>query len=109
MKNSGKSLLSFVINEIEVEKDKKPVWFQVSNSCKACLIALILFGLAQIHLMAIFSNFHESLVHGTPLVVGDGLAIWVTRIVLFVGDILIVLMAFYAYLYLRAWKLKFGN
>ena len=109
MKNSGKSLLSFIVNEIEVEKDKKPVWFQISNICKACYIALMLFGLAQFHLMAIFSNFHESLFHGTPLVVEDGLAVWIASIVLGVGDILIVLMAFYAYLYLRAWKLKFGN
>lgn len=109
MKNSGKSLLSFIVNKIEVEKDKKPVWFQISNSCKACYIALMLFGLAQFHLMAIFSNFHESLVHGTPLVVGDGVVVWVTRTVLLVGDILIVTQAFYAYLYLRAWKLKFGN
>ena len=109
MKNSGKSLLSFVINKIEVEKDKKPVWFQISNICKACYIALMLFGLAQIHLMAIFSNFHESLVHGTPLVVGDGLDFWIVSIALGVGDILLVLTAFYAYLYLRAWKLKFGN
>lgn len=109
MKNSGKSLLSFIVNEIEVEKDKKPAWFQASNSCKACFIVLFLLLLSQTHLMAIFSNFHESLVHGTPLVVGDGLIIWVTRIALLVGDTLIVLQAFYAYLYLRAWKLKFGN
>ena len=109
MKNSGKSLLSFIVNEIEVEKDKKPVWFQVSNSCKACYIVLMLFGLAQFHLMAIFSNFHRFLAHDTPLIFRDGLDFWIASIALGVGDILLVLMAFYAYLYLRAWKLKFGN
>ena len=109
MKNSGKSLLSFIVNEIEVEKDKKPAWFQASNSCKACFIVLFLLLLSQTHLMAIFSNFHESLVHGTPLIFRDGLDFWIASTALGVGDILLVLMAFYAYLYLRAWKLKFGN
>ena len=109
MKNSGKSLLSFIVNEIEVEKDKKPVWFQVSNSCKACYIVLSLLLLTQAHLMAIFSNFHRSLAHDTPLIFRDGLDFWIASTALGVGDILVVLTAFYAYLYLRAWKLKFGN